>query len=157
MRDIIILPPNFGIGPHTAQRFLERIIKKESYTSEDEGVAIEVVRNILTSRVLKQQKLGGGKVQLKYRNAIFIYNTDAEFIITTYSDDNVKDKVEWIYKFPPLMRFKGTIDSKCKIELITKGFIPIRKDGRFIVGQIDQQLFEYDPKYNIICPLVIEK
>lgn len=152
LRDII-LPANFKIRNHAAQRFLERIILKDSYTADDEELAIEVIRNILSNRTLKQRLLGDGQIQLRYRNAVFVYDKETNCIITSYPEDNSKNKVEWVYKFPAPLVFKGMICSDRKLKLITQGFVPVRKEERCIIGESGSHLFCYDPKYNIIWPI----
>ena len=145
----IILPKDFTISRHAAQRFLERIIKKDNYIEEDEDVAILLIQNILSNRALKTKRIDNYFVQLKYRNAIFVYETDIKIIITVYPDVDNREKVDWIYKFPAGLKFKG-INSKTQTKLITEGFIPIRKDGRILIGEKGYNIFQYDFKYNII-------
>lgn len=145
----IILPKDFTISRHAAQRFLERIIKKDNYIEEDEDVAILLIQNILSNRALKTKRIDNYFVQLKYRNAIFVYETDIKIIITVYPDVDNREKVDWIYKFPAGLKFKG-INSKTQTKLITEGFIPIRKDGRTLIGERGCEIFQYDFKYNVI-------
>lgn len=150
----VILPINFKISTHAAKRFLERVIQKDSYTSDDEEIALEIIRNILTNRVLKQQRVNDDCLKIKYRNAIFIYDTDTKCIITTYTDDEIKNKVDWIYKFPAPLRFKGNFNEKAKMALVSKGFEPLLKEKRLIIGQLEQTLYQYDPKYNVISVFI---
>lgn len=145
----IILPKDFIISRHAAQRFLERIIKKDNYTEEDEDVAILLIQNILRNRVLKTRRIDNYFIQLKYRNALFVYETDIKIVITVYPDKDSRETVDWIYKFPAGLKFKG-INSKTQTKLITEGFIPIRKDGRILIGEKGYNIFQYDFKYNII-------
>lgn len=145
----IILPNDFIISRHAAQRFLQRIIKKNVYTQEDEDVAILFIQNILTNRVLKTKKIDNYHLQIKYCNALFVYDTELQNIITAYQDKNSRETLDWIYKFPAGLRFKG-INSKTRIKLITEGFIPLRKDGRTLIGRKGCHIFQYDLKYNVI-------
>ena len=146
----IILPQNFKITKHAAQRFLERIINKEPYTQDDVDVSIEVIRNILTNRVLKHRRINKNNVQLIYRDAVFIYDNETESIITSHLNPKAAKKVEWIYKFPAPLQFKGKISSKYKVKLLTEGFMPLKKEGRIIIGQAGPHFYKYDSKYNII-------
>lgn len=145
----IILPNDFIISRHAAQRFLERIIQKDDYIEEDEDVAILLIQNILSNRALKTKRIDNYFVQLKYRNAIFVYETDIKIIITVYPDVDNREKVDWIYKFPAGLKFKG-INSKNQTKLITEGFVPVRKDGRILIGERGSNIFQYDFKYNVI-------
>ncbi len=146
----IILPSEYIISRHAAQRFLERIIERDPYTQEDKDVAIVVIRNILSNRALKFKRLDKSQVQIKYHNALFVYDTEVQAIITVYPDSNSKEKVEWTYNFPSGLKFKGNINSDTKARLITEGFIPVRKDGRTLIGEKDNKLYQYDYKYNIV-------
>jgi hypothetical protein len=145
----IILPKDFIISRHAAQRFLQRIIKRDTYTAEDEDVAILLIQNILSNRALKTKRIDNHFVQLKYLNALFVYETDIKVVITVYPDVDNKEKVDWIYKFPAGLKFKG-INSKNQTKLITEGFIPVRKDGRTLIGKKGCNIFQYDFKYNVI-------
>ncbi len=147
----IILPQNINITRHAAQRFLERIIKKEVYLQDDIEVSTEIIRNLLNRRVLKFYKNNEQSLLIKYCNAVFIYDIDTESVITIYEDEKVKSTVQWLYKFPAMLKFKGGINSKCKVKLLTEGFTPIRKEGRTIIGQAGDYLYQYDPKFNVIC------
>lgn len=146
----IILPNYFIISRHAAQRFLERIIQKDDYTEGDEDVAILLIQNILSNRALKTKRIDNYFIQLKYRNALFVYESDIRVVITVYPDANSRETVDWIYKFPAGLRFKGDINSKTQTKLITGGFIPIRKDGRTLIGERGCEIFQYDFKYNVI-------
>ncbi|PKM77388.1 MAG: hypothetical protein CVU90_07110 [Firmicutes bacterium HGW-Firmicutes-15] len=153
MRDVIVLPPSFRISDHAAQRFLERIVVKEFYSQDEKTISFEIIQNILTSRAIKQLKIDKNRVQLRYLNAVFIYDVKTAFIVTVYPDASEKEKVEWRYKFPAPLHFAGEIEPKCKVKLINEGFVPMNKDGRCIVGQAGEHTYKYDPKYNVICPL----
>ena len=146
----IILPNYFIISRHAAQRFLERIIQKDDYTEGDEDVAILLIQNILSNRALKTKRIDNYFIQLKYRNALFVYESDIRVVITVYPDANSRETVDWIYKFPAGLRFKGDINSKTQTKLITEGFVPVRKDGRILIGEKGYNIFQYDFKYNII-------
>lgn len=155
MKDII-LPSNLIISHHAAERFMERIIERDSYSDEDIEVAIVIIKNILTQRALRFKRIDQFKIQIRFRNAFFIYTSDMTTIITVYPDDlskDKKDKVEWIYKFPPTLRLNNKISSDYKLVLITKGFIPLRKEGRILIGKVGNQLFHYDLKLIYIKPI----
>ncbi len=150
MREIV-LPEDFKITIHAAQRFLERIINKAVYEDNDIEVAIEIMRNILRRRALKyQQQLNESNIRIKYLNAVFIYDVDEKMVITVYRNAQASEKIEWEYKFPAPLKFKGQISPKKKVILITYGFTPKRKQGRRIIGQAGGKLYEYDPKHNVI-------
>jgi len=153
MKDIV-LPSDLIISRHAAERFLERIIERDTYSYEDVEVASQIILNILNNRVLKYRQIYPSAIQIKYRNAFFIYDADGKTIITVYRNDNAKEKVEWIYKFPAGLKFNLGISSNTKLMLITKGFKPIRKEERTIIGQVEDQYFIYDPKYNYIKSII---
>ncbi len=146
----IILPNDFIISRHAAQRFLERIIQKDDYTEGDEDVAILLIQNILSNRALKTKRIDNHFVQLKYLNALFVYESDIRVVITVYPDKESREKVDWIYKFPAGLKFKGEMSAKNQTKLITDGFVPIRKDGRTLIGKKGCNIFQYDFKYNVI-------
>ncbi len=150
MREIV-LTENIKITIHAAQRFLERIMNKAAYEDNDIEVAIEIIRNILHRRVLKyQQQLNESNIRIKHLNAVFIYDVDEKMVITVYQNAQASEKIEWEYKFPTPLKFKGQIAPKKKVILITYGFMPIRKKGRRIIGQAGDNLYEYDPKHNVV-------
>jgi hypothetical protein len=149
MKDIV-LPSDISISRHAAERFLERIIERDAYTAEDVEVAIQIIINILIQRVLHFKRIDQSTIQIKYRNAFFIYDVENKKIITVYCNNNSKEKVEWIYSFPAGLKFDLGISSKAKLTLLTKGFTPIRKEERIIIGQVKDRYYIYDPKYNYI-------
>jgi len=139
MREIV-LPEDFQITMHAAQRFLERIINTAVYEDNDIEVAIEIIRNILHRRVLIYQlQLNESNIRIKHLNAVFIYDVDEKMVITVYQNALASEKIEWEYKFPTPLKFKGQIAPKKKVILIIYGFTPIRRKGRRIIGQFWRQ------------------
>lgn len=43
----IVLPPDIKISYHAAERFLERVIERDTFTSEEVDVAIQIIKNLL--------------------------------------------------------------------------------------------------------------
>lgn len=148
----IVLPTDFTVSRHAAERFLERIILKQSYSDVDVEMARDIINNILSQRILKYYEIDQHIKQVKYLNAIFIYDIDENSIITVYENkyEISRDKVGWIYKLPNNMRFKKGITSAEKVQLIIKGIIPVGRDGRVIIGQNNAKLYCYDPYYKVI-------
>ena len=83
----IILPRRYGVSTHAAERFIERIIGREEYTEDDLEVARIIIYNILNRRALKAKKIDQYLVRIRYRNAVFIYDSDRNMIVTVYPDE----------------------------------------------------------------------
>ena len=149
----IILPPQYGVSTHAAERFIERIIGQEEYTDDDIEVARLIIYNILSRRALKAKKIDQYLARLRYRNAVFIYDTEQNMIVTVYPDEKVREKIEWVYKFPAGLKFDKQISTDLQVKLLTYGFTPIKREGRVLIGQVGDQLFAYDIKHNFIKPL----
>ena len=150
----IILPPQYGVSTHAAERFIERIIGQEEYTDDDIEVARLIIYNILSRRALKAKKIDQYLVRITYSNGVFIYDADRNMIVTIYPDEKAREKIKWEYKFPAGLRFERVGD-KSKVYLLTKGFEPIKKEGDFLIGKINinDQIFCYDRRNNSIKTL----
>ena len=149
----IILPRRYGVSTHAAERFIERIIGREEYTEDDVEIARIIIYNILSRRALKAKKIDQYLARLRYRNAVFIYDSDQNMIVTVYPDEKVREKIEWVYKFPAGLRIEKQIATDLQVKLLTYGFTPIKREGRVLIGQVGDQLFAYDIKHNFIKPL----
>ena len=148
----IILPRRYGVSTHAAERFIERIIGREEYTEDDVGIARIIIYNILSRRALKAKKIDQYLVRIRYRNAVFIYDTEQNMIVTVYPDEMAREKIEWVYKFPAGLRLEKQIATNIQVKLITYGFTPLRLENQILIGQIGEQLFSYDIKHNFIKP-----
>lgn len=148
----IILPKNIEIDRHASKRFLERIIIKENYTDNDIKIAKAIIKNVLTQRILKYKTIDENTLQIKYCNALFVYRLDLKVIITVYENNYNKsrDKIEWVYKLPNIIQFKSGINSKSKLELLTKGLIPIYKEGVLLIGECGSNLYCFNSYFNVI-------
>lgn len=112
-----------------------------------------IIYNILSRRALKAKKIDQYLVRIRYRNAVFIYDSDRNMIVTVYPDEMAREKIEWVYKFPAGLRLDKQISTNMQVNLITYGFLPVRREGRVLIGQVGDQLFAYDIKHNFIKPL----
>lgn len=148
----IMLPRRYGVSTHAAERFIERIIGRDEYTEDDIEVARLIIYNCLSRRALKAKKIDQYLVRIRYRNAVFIYDADRNMIVTIYPDEMVREKIEWVYKFPAGLRIDKQIATDLQVKLLTYGFTPIKREGRVLIGQVGDQRFNYNTRHNFIKP-----
>lgn len=97
MVDKIKLRNDFSVSTHAAERYLTRILGRQTYTRSEIGLAKKIIRTLLADRahdVTYYDSLG--KVIISAFDAMFVYNLTARTVLTTLcNQDNYLDQ-----KFP---------------------------------------------------------
>lgn len=88
---------NFNITGHAIERFLSRVVG-QPLTSTTILKAREIIRRSITDKELRVIEQRGSMIKIGFKNAVFIYCTISNTIITVYQNPCFKKEIRWPVK-----------------------------------------------------------